>query len=84
MFSFNYSLDFKVFEYNLALLIRHLYAQDLLTRHKVLVAEHLEQNYDAVSDLVIFLLFNPSKFYCGLVYIINEITCTFSRVMLEF
>lgn len=25
------------------------YSQDLLTRHKVLVAEHLEQNYDAVS-----------------------------------
>lgn len=23
--------------------------QDLLTRHKVLVAEYLEQNYDAVS-----------------------------------
>lgn len=27
-----------------------VYSQDLLTRHKVLVAEHLEQNYDAVSD----------------------------------
>ena len=25
------------------------HSQDLLTRHKVLVAEHLEQNYDAVS-----------------------------------
>lgn len=36
----------------LVLLITHdFYAQDLLTRHKVLVAEHLEQNYDAVSDL---------------------------------
>lgn len=58
MFSFNYRLDFKIFEYSLALLIRHyFYAQDLLTRHKVLVAEHLEQNYDAVSDLVILFSF---------------------------
>ena len=28
-----------------------LCSQDLLTRHKVLVAEFLEQNYDAVSAL---------------------------------
>lgn len=27
------------------------HSQDLLTRHKVLVAEYLEQNYDAVSDM---------------------------------
>lgn len=33
-----YSLHFSFF----------FYTQDLLTRHKVLVAEFLEQNYDAV------------------------------------
>lgn len=33
------------------LIKNHFYVQDLLTRHKVLVAEHLEQNYDAVSGL---------------------------------
>lgn len=32
------------------LIKNHFDVQDLLTRHKVLVAEHLEQNYDAVSD----------------------------------
>lgn len=59
MFSFNYSLDFKIFEYSLALLVRHyFYAQDLLTRHKVLVAEHLEQNYDAVRDFFFLTLQN--------------------------
>lgn len=32
------------------------HSQDLLTRHKVLVAEYLEQNYDAVSDMFNILL----------------------------
>lgn len=47
----------KCFESVRILLLRTLivnfsvtFSQDLLTRHKALVAEYLEQNYDAVSD----------------------------------
>lgn len=44
----------------------HLYSQDLLTRHKVLVAEYLEQNYDAVSDLThTYLQLRPAEEQSG-------------------
>lgn len=50
------------------MLLLCLYWQDLLTRHKVLVAEYLEQNYDAVSASYIsqhFLLFPENTLKCS-------------------
>lgn len=46
-----------------------LNSQDLLTRHKVLVAEHLEQNYDAVSALGHTLIHTLAVMECKYIYI---------------